>query len=468
MKVHQPNSRIRLISSHDVHEPSAVFSRLMDHYRRGELKRSFDQEWEDGSYRFGGDWLTGQAFDLINLEGLDAEDLETKLQQFETTNIDRCLGWSKGLAFGLYLKDKPKYSPAIPVMIHKCGFVYSGTSIVLVWVDISLDSSSPEAWLDFLSVLKKRESRGYLKHFMDPDGVRCTHSDLVFQIEQYFFGKDAPSVIKHSSRNLQRFARFKLLTDSDEEAIDFLRATIGNPTISNAQNQNFSDYKKDNGAADIRWAWQSDTVSGILIQRPEKPAEKGANQLQNSFNFADQWLTHVICMLQFHLLNSLERDLLRALASLPKIRRARNSLMAFMQIVGMKRRYEGMMDSFMDSYWRLGLIQIHSHEKRHELFQGLRSKLGLDETVSRFNIKISTLGSFLSEKQKDILGWFLIYVPFTSLIIGLLSINVRGLTSDEGLSLAALARILVIVTATYVVAIAATRIIFAKRKSKSL
>ena len=68
MKVHQPNSRIRLISSHDVHEPSAVFSRLMDHYRRGELKKSFDQEWEEGSYRFGGDWLTGQAFDLINLE----------------------------------------------------------------------------------------------------------------------------------------------------------------------------------------------------------------------------------------------------------------------------------------------------------------------------------------------------------------------------------------------------------------
>lgn len=159
MKVHQPNSRVRLISSHAIHEPREVFSKLMEKHRRGDVIRSFDQEWKEGAYRFGGDWLTGQAFDLINLDGVDAEDLEGKLQQFETSNIDRFLNEPKCLSFGLYTRDKPKYSPAIPVIIHKCGFVYSGTSIVLVWVDLSLDSSNPEAWLDFLSVLKKREGR---------------------------------------------------------------------------------------------------------------------------------------------------------------------------------------------------------------------------------------------------------------------------------------------------------------------
>jgi len=122
----------------------------------------------------------------------------------------------------------------------------------------------------------------------------------------------------------------------------------------------------------------------------------------------------------------------------------------------------------MDSYWRLGLIQIHSHESRHQLFLALRTKLGLDETVSRFNKKKRILGSFLVEKQKNFLGWFLIYVPFLSLMIGILSINVRGLTSNEGLSLGALAGLLIVITVTYMIAIAATRVFLIIRKSKSL
>lgn len=275
-------------------------------------------------------------------------------------------------------------------------------------------------------------------------------------------------MIKHSSRNLQRFARFKLLTESNKEAADFLHATIGSPAGLGDESQDSLAFKEEGGSADIRWACRMDAVSGILIQRPDSPAERSAVQLQNSFHFTDRWLTHVICLLQFHLMISLELDLVRALSSLPKMRRTRNPAVVFMQIIRMKRRYESMIDSFMDSYWRLGLIQIHSHDKRHQLFLGLRSKLGLDETVTRFNSKLSTLGSFLSEKQKDVIGWFLIYVPFVSLMIGLLSINVRGVTSNEGLSLWVLAGLLVIITTTYAVAVAAMRILFTKRKSKTL
>jgi len=440
----------------------------MTRYERGELIRSFDKEWNEGAYRFGGDWLTGQAFDLINLDVEKSHDLEEKLQQFETSKIDQCLSDFIGLAFGLYTRDKPKYAPAIPVTIHKCGFVFSGTSIVLVWIDLSLDSSLPESWLDFISVLKKRESRSYLQHFVDSNAIRRSHSDLVFRIEQYFLGNSTLALIKYSSRNLQRFTRFKLLTESDEEASRFLQATIGNAFIPTNGTQDLLALKNDQGGADIRWAWGMDSVSGVLIQQPDSPGERGSVQLQNSFNFSDRWLTHVICLLQFHLLILLERDLVRALTGLPKMRKVKHPVLAFTQILRMKKRYEAIMDTFMDSYWRLGLIQIHSHESRHQLFLGLRTKLGLDETVSRFNKKLSILGSFLVEKQKSFLGWFLIYVPFLSLMIGILSINVRGLTSNEGLSLGALAGLLIVITVTYVIAIGATRVFLIIRKSKSI
>jgi hypothetical protein len=468
MQVKQSNCRIRLISSHTIDDPANLFSRLMEKCDRGEIKRSFDREWREGAYRFGGDWLTGQAYDLINLEEVAQEDLNGKLQQFETKNVDQCLSKQKNLAFGLYAKGEAKYSPAIPVTTHKCGLVYSGTPIVMVWIDISLDSSLPEAWLDFLSVLKKRESRGYLDHFIDSSGARCSHSSLIFQIEEYFFGSLDPTVIKHSSRNLHRFSRFKILTECVDEATEFLHLTIGNNSTFSHQTKDPSGFKKEHGEADIRWAWGLDAVSGILIQSHNIPAQRGSVQLQNSFNFSDRWLTHVICILQFNLLIALERELGNAVADLPKMRRLRNPFVIFRQIIIMKKNYESMMDGFMDFYWRLGLIQIHSHEKRHDLYQSLRDKLALDVTVSRFNKKLSTLGVFLSEKQKDVIGWILIYIPFVSIMIGLLSINVRGVTADEGLSFGSLLILLFIITTMYVIVVSLTRIFFTSRKSKKI
>jgi hypothetical protein len=458
MQIQSSNSRIRVVSVHAVDDPGPLIARLTERQSRGELKRSFDLEWKDGVYRFGGDWLTGQAFELINLGAEDPRDLGGRLQQFELSTVAEVCS---DVAFGYFQRGAPKYSPALAVKLHKAGLVFSGTSVVLVWIDISLESASPEAWLDLLGVLHKREGGDYLLHFVDSSGVRCSHSDLMKCIENDLLGSVRDVRITHSARNLHRFSRIKLMGGSREEASAFLRATVGADATAEEESCVLRQ-----GHANIRWAWGMHAVSGVFVGDPEG-RERGAVQFQNSFHFADRWLAHVICLLQFHLMIELERGVVRTMASSVRMRSLRNPARVLIEVVRMKKSYESMMDTFMDSYWKLGLIQIHSEGGRHLMFRGLQQKLGLEETVSRFHDKLTTLGSFLAEKQKGILGWFLVYVPFVSLMIGLLSINVRGWTSDEGLSPAALTGLLIVVTASYIVALAATRVLFAGRSRKS-
>ena len=452
MQVADSNSRIRIISVHSVAAPEALHQQLMGRLAIGDMRRSYDVEWENHSYRFGGDWLTGQAFELIRLDGANANDLSNKLQQFETSldAKDKEPFMGLDLYFGFYHRNKPKYDPGIPVRLHKCGLVHSGSSIVLCWVDVSIESDDPDCWADFISVIGKRQGADYLKNFHDREGIRKTHAELMQKIENWFFRDLAPAEILYTARNMYRFARFKLLTESTRDALRFLHLTSGDSeNYESLASMAEEDMKK---TTDIRWSWSMDAVSSVLLSSGDIE-KKGAVRFQNSFRFADCWLTYAICLSQYHLMIDMERDIVRTMMTMHQIRRKNNPFSVLAGVVRMKKSYEEIMDRFMDSYWKLGLIQIHSHAERHTLFLGIQTTLGCQDLVVRFHGKLTTLGAFLMEKQKGVVGWFLIYVPFVSLILGLLGINVKGITSGEGLSLSSLISMLIAITATYLLVI---------------
>jgi hypothetical protein len=125
MQVADSNSRIRIISVHSVAAPEALHQQLMGRRAIGDMRRSYDVEWENNSYRYGGDWLTGQALELIRLDGANENDFANKLQQFETSldAKDKEPFMGLDLYFGFYHRNKPKYDPGIPVRLHKCGLL---------------------------------------------------------------------------------------------------------------------------------------------------------------------------------------------------------------------------------------------------------------------------------------------------------------------------------------------------------
>ena len=457
MQVSNSNSRIRIISVHSITDPEALCQQLMSRCLKGEIRRSYDLEWKDHQYRFGGDWLTGQALDLIRLDGLNANDMANKLQQFETSlnspSTENPLGLD--LSFGYYHRNISKYNPGIPIRFHKCGLVYSASSVVLCWVDVSLESEDPECWTDFISVVGKRQGADYLKNFLDREGTRCTQAEIFQKIENWFFRDLNPSDILYTSRNLYRFGRFKLQTESTLDALKFLYLSTGDSENYEALALMAEENTKNTN--DIRWSWSMDAVSSVLQISSVHLQTKGAARFQNSFRFADSWLTYVISLTQYHLMIDMERDIVRTMMTMHQIRRKKNPFSVLLGVIRMKKSYEEIMDRFMDSYWKLGLIQIHSHAERHALFLGLQTTLGCQDMVSRFHSKLSTLGAFLLEKQKGVVGWFLIYVPFVSLLLGLLGINVKGITSEEGLSLFTLISTLIAITATYLLVIAVSR-----------
>jgi hypothetical protein len=246
------------------------------------------------------------------------------LQQFETSlnspSTENPLGLD--LSFGYYHRNISKYNPGIPIRFHKCGLVYSASSVVLCWVDVSLESEDPECWTDFISVVGKRQGAVYLKNFLDREGTRCTQAEFFQKIENWFFRDLIPSDILYTSRNLYRFGRFKLQTESTLDALKFFYLSTGDSENYEALALMAEENAKNTN--DIRWSWSMDAVSSVLQISSVHLQTKGAARFQNSFRFADSWLTYVISLTQYHLMIDMERDIVRTMMTMHQIRRKKS------------------------------------------------------------------------------------------------------------------------------------------------
>jgi hypothetical protein len=96
----------------------------------------------------------------------------------------------------------------------------------------------------------------------------------------------------------------------------------------------------------------------------------------------------------------------------------------------------------------------------------LLASFRLPESAEAFREKMRTLGEYLGEKQKTLLGWFLVYVPFLSLVIGALGINVRGYTSLDGLTLQELGLAVALISAGYFAVVLVSGLLLARRISR--
>ena len=113
-EIHPANSRLRTLVAFSLGEPAAPAARVAALAAAGQVVPSADREWEAGVYRFGGDWLTGAAHELIHAPG------GAFIRQHEAA---RGSGWTglplEGLMFRPRWRGRSDEAPPTPVTIHR-------------------------------------------------------------------------------------------------------------------------------------------------------------------------------------------------------------------------------------------------------------------------------------------------------------------------------------------------------------
>lgn len=441
LSVQRSNTRIRVVASHMVPDALDARTRLDALVADGAVIETRSREWRDGAYRFGADWLTPQALDLVGLGGGPSS-----IVQYEVSEGDLgILSLPGPVRFSAGGRDRAAADAdaAVAVTLHKCGAVLTAVNIQLVWVELSLDSDDQATWIDLTRAIRHRVRPGdkadYLRRFVAADGSRLTVSDILLPAEVFFIGESARTGA-HAAKNLFTFGRYKLLADAPEAVALFLRK-VGRKTadprggahIEGDVVMSARQIGEDDEAA-ILDVSNVDSLAIALWQLPATRQPVGAAAFQNAFHLGDLWLSFVVCVVQFQMLVSLEREMLDLAGNLDRIGKLPHwSLRRVRDIAAVQTRYESVMSSFIQGYWRFGLLQIHSHDRRHRVYARLREEMALDRSLADFHQKLETLGSYVEEKQRDFLNWVLVYVPFVSFLVGVFGINVKGWTSQDGM-----------------------------------
>jgi len=474
VSVQRSNSRIRVVSAHVVSEPIDALTKRFDAITDGTLIETRSREWRAGLYRFGADWLTPQAIDLLGLA--DGSPSLVQYEVSEGTLGILSLPGPLGLLAGQRRQADAAADAAVPVTLHRCGAVLTAVGIVLVWIELSLDSDDQAAWLDLLRAIRHRvrpeDKANYLRRFVAADDTRLTVSDILLPVEVFFIGESARKGA-HAAKNLFTFGRYKFVADAPEAAAQFLRRvgrkTAAPPGGSHVEGDVATATRQigEDDEAVILDVASVDSLAIVLWQRPSERQPVGAAAFQNAFYLGDLWLSFVICVVQFQMLVWLERDMLDATANLDGIGKlSLLSLKRVRAVVAVQDRYESVMSSFIQGYWRFGLLQIHAHDRRHRVYTRLREEMSLDKSLADFHQKLRTLGSYVEEKQREFLNWVLVYVPFISFLVGVFGINVKGWTSQEGMRPETLVGVFVTLTAVYAAGVMIGRLLVQDRRSR--
>jgi len=476
LSVQPSNTRIRVVASHVVHGALDEQKKRLDALvTDGTVIETRSREWRDGAYRFGADWLTPQAIDLLGL----LESGPPSIVQYEVSDRNfGILSLPGPLAFRAGGRDRATADadPAVAVTLHKCGAVLTAVDIVLVWVELSIDSDEPATWIDLTRAIRHRVRPGdkadYLRRFVATDGSRLTVSDILLPTEIFFIGKAAEEGA-HAAKNLFTFGRYKLLTDAPEAVAMFMRKIgrktadpRGRSSIEGDATMSARQVGEEDEAA-ILDVCSVDSLTIALWQLPEERQPVGAAAFQNAFHLGDLWLSFVVCVVQFQKLVSLEREMLDVAGNLDRIGKLPHwSPQRVRDIAAVQNRYKSVMSSFIQGYWRFGLLQIHSHDRRHRVYARLREEMSLDRSLADFHQKLETLGNYVEEKQRDFLNWVLVYVPFVSFLVGVFGINVKGWTSQEGMRPETLMGTFLTLTAIYAACVMTGRYLLRDRQRR--
>ncbi len=261
-----------------------------------------------------------------------------------------------------------------------------------------------------------------------------------------------------------------MVADSAAEGVAFLRevtrkardATIA-PPVDVSNDREVGQLGDDAAITD---ACSLDALAIVLWQRPGEKEGAGAVAFRNAFHLGDLWLSVVVCIIQFQMMVSMERRMLEMVGNLDSMATMRNWLPHMRGLAAVRNRYATVMSDFIQGYWRFGLVQVHAHERRHGVYLRLRQEMSLDQSLEAFYGKLDTLGDYVAEKQKDILGWFLIYAPFVSFLVGVFGINVKGFTSEEGIPPSKLLALLAVLTILYAVCVSVLRVLLGVKERR--
>ena len=461
MEIHPSNSRLRTIVAVALRDPRPLAGHLNGLCAEGKISDSFQREWEGGVYRLGGDWLSGAAFELINSDGSPC------LRQFELARGD---GWNalpfEGITFAPLSRGRVGAETPTSVTVYRAGIVQTSSPIALIWLEWGLESTDPARWLEFAAALRQMLPAGarddYHRHFRLAQGTACTATWLISAARDFLLGP-AASELAWCARDVTLCARLKLITSDPAEAGPLAAGLLHDEKAPDV----LASERVDPNRADIRTSWSAAGIVVFLLQPPGARTEKGAQAFTNAFNLTDLWLAQIVPLLQRQILSRLEHEVTALVSQLHLVRAGLLRPHALRALIGARKRYERVLDAFMESYWRYGLIQLHTHGRRHGVYLGLREALRLPESASDFENKLETLGTYLGEKQKTLLGYFLVYVPFLSLVVGVLGVNVRGYTSSDGLTLPELGLVVGLVSAGYLVLIVAAVVLIQRRAGRA-
>jgi len=471
ISVQRSNSRVRVLSAHVIHDSLVARRRLGDLAAADTVTETRSREWSGESYRFGADWLTPQALELLGV-GHGHDSIQPSIIQYEVPEREFAnLSLRASVRFRTGDRAAKQVRDSVAVGIVKCGAVFTAIDIVLVWVEISFDSDDHDAWLDLTRTIRQRVRPGdqadYLRRFEDTDGTRLAFSDILLPLESMLLG-DVAHQGMHAARNLFTFGRYKLHADSVEDVAAFLREAsrktadpVGSPL---AEVGVAMSARRSGEEASILHVASLDALAVVLWQLPTEKQAVGAAAFQNAFHLGDLWLSFVVCIVQFQMIVSLERQMLALVGTLDRIGAMPHwSFRRVRDIASVQSRYETVMRSFIQGYWRFGLVQIHSHDRRHRVYAGLRDEMSLDKSLTAFHQKLQTLGSYVDEKQREFLNWLLVYVPFISFLVGVLGINVKGWTSEEGMRPLTLLAMLATLTVIYAAGVTVCRYLVGDR-----
>lgn len=433
MIVRPSNSLVRWISARVVKTSEKLEENLPP-----ECKDAHDKFWDSaGNYRAGGDWLTGTAFEMLFAPEDSSSDVDhggSRIRQFEIGRSDvlSCLPSAEGLRLAGRDGKRHRFNSAIAVEVRKVGLVLTDTPVVLVWMDVRLDSENSEAWSEFFAAIQKRSDATYLHHFLDRHDSPRSLNYLMEDAEKFCLRSVADSMCA-GGRTFQRFARFDLEGGKGVEVEKFIGQLRGGADAV--------DESRTVPSTDVlptRWHCGSETVFSVRWSRENSGIRNP--RFHNAFQLPDIWLGCALAMAMSCLLNRLEQLLLRTSEEMSGLR-GNNPLRIAADLLGvlhLQKRYESIMDLHVNAVCILDPGRLHTHAGRDSTYQKIRDGFQIDQRHIRIEEQMKRLRFYLSEKRQRLFGWFLKFFPFLTLFLGVLAINVRDVTSGEGITWAQL------------------------------